>query len=69
MKADERVELEAALYDLGVIADILTVLAKAEIGGEGLPISGCAVDYLAARQREQHERIERVVSDMWRGGK
>ena len=67
MKVEPRAAIEAALYELGVMTDILTVLAKAEIGGEGLAICGCAIDWLAARQREQHERIEAVVCAMWRG--
>ena len=67
MTVEERDAIEGALYQLGIVTDILTIVAKANITGDGLVICGCLVDWLAARQREQHERIEAAVSDMWRG--
>jgi len=57
--------IESALYELGVVTDILRVIASAEISGLK-PICGTYIDYLAARQREQHDRIERALSCMGR---
>jgi len=47
------------------VTDILGVIASANIS-DTKPICGTYVEYLAARQREQHDRIERALSCMGR---
>ncbi len=63
MKEQPRRAIESALYELGVVTDILGVIATANIAADKA-ICGTYIDYLAARQREQHDRIERALSCM-----
>ena len=65
MTVQPRQVIEDALYQLGVVTDILGVIASANIS-DTKPICGTYIDYLAARQREQHDRIERALSCMGR---
>lgn len=58
--------IEGALYELGVLTDILGVIASADISG-CKPICGTYIAYLADRQREQHERIERTLTGVGTG--
>ena len=65
MKEQPREAIRDALYQLGVVTDILGVVASADISGTK-PVCGTYVAYLADRQREQHERIERALACMGR---
>ena len=48
---------DTARYDLGVIADILHVLASADISGVKT-ICGTSIEYLADRMDENVEQLE-----------
>jgi hypothetical protein len=65
MKEQPRQAIESALYELGVLTDILGVIASADISGTK-PVCGTYIEYLAARQREQQDRIEHALSCMGR---
>ncbi len=65
MSVQPRQVIEDALYQLGVVTDILGVVASADISGTK-PLCGTYIEYLAARQREQQDRIERALSCMGR---
>ncbi len=65
MKEQPRQAIESALYELGVVTDILGVIASADISGTKR-VCGTYIEYLAARQREQHDRIEHALTCMGR---
>jgi hypothetical protein len=65
MKEELRQAIQDALYQLGVLSDILGVIASADISGTK-PICGTYVAYLADRQREQQDRIEHALADLGR---
>ncbi len=65
MSVQPRQVIEGALYQLGVLADILGVIASADISG-AKSACGTHIEYLAARQREQHDRIEHALADLGR---
>ncbi len=65
MKEQPRQVIEDALYQIGIVTDILGVIASADISGTK-PVCGTYIEYLAARQREQHDRIEHALSCMGR---
>ncbi len=65
MTVQPRQVIEDALYQLGVVTDILGVIASADISGAKASC-GTFIEYLAARQREQHDRIEHALADLGR---
>jgi len=65
MKEQPQKAIQAALYELGILSDILGVVASANISGTK-PICGTYIEYLAARQREQQDRIEHALADLGR---
>ena len=65
MKEQPRQAIESALYELGVLTDIMGVIASADISGTK-PICGTYIEYLAARQREQQDRIEHALACLGR---
>ncbi len=48
MTEEQKKVAEDALYELGVISEILTVLGGAEISGSG-PIAGTSIEWLGKR--------------------
>ncbi len=65
MKEQHRQAIQDALYQLGVVTDILGVIASADISGTKR-VCGTYIEYLAARQREQQDRIEHALADLGR---
>ncbi len=65
MKEQPLRAIQDALYQLGVVTDILGVIASADISGTK-PICGTYIEYLAARQREQQDRIEHALAGLGR---
>ncbi len=65
MSVQPRQVIEAVLYELGILSDILGVIASADISGTK-PICGTYIEYLAARQREQQDRIEHALACLGR---
>ncbi len=65
MKEQPRQAIESALYELGILSDILGVIASADISGTK-PVCGTYIEYLAARQREQQDRIEHALAGLGR---
>ncbi len=65
MTVQPRQVIEDALYQLGIVTDILGVIASADISGTKR-VCGTYVAYLADRQREQQDRIEHALADLGR---
>lgn len=64
-----RKEVEDALYEIGVITDIISKLADAEIGG-GITVCGTSFSFLAGLLDERHNLISEqiAVGSFGRGG-
>ncbi len=65
MSVQPRQVIQDALYQLGIVTDILGVVASADISGTKR-VCGTYIEYLAARQREQQDRIEHALADLGR---
>ncbi len=62
MTEEQKKVAEDALYEMGVIAEILTVLGGAEISGNG-PIAGTSIEWLG----EQVDRLTQTATNAVQG--
>ena len=58
-----KAEIADALYEIGIIAEVLKGLAAAELGADHRMCSA-SVDWLAKRLAAQHERIDMPMRDL-----
>lgn len=63
MSADPRLEIDKALYQLGVIADVMRAVATANLSG-GRPVCGTAVQWFSEQIEFQHNRIDLALGPL-----
>ena len=66
MRTNHPQAISDALYELGVMTDILRTIAHANISGDRA-ICGTHVDWFAVQLDMRHERIEVAVSHLTEG--
>lgn len=63
MSAAPQVELDSALYQLGVIADVMRAVATADISA-GRAVCGSSIEWFAEQIEFQHHRIELALGKL-----
>ena len=63
--ADPREAVSAALYELGIVADVMRSVAAADISGNR-PICGTSVQWFSEHVEVQRDRIEVALNQIGR---